>query len=76
TGQAFWQAESYDHFVRDEWEFKRIATYIENNPVRAGLVARAEDYAFSSARVGMSADTAGTSACATGSKNARSRAIF
>ncbi|MDQ6701490.1 MAG: hypothetical protein M3Z36_15020, partial [Acidobacteriota bacterium] len=75
TGQAFWQAESYDHFVRDEWEFKRIATYIENNPVRAGLVARAEDYAFSSA-LGMSADTAGTSACATRSKNAKSPAIF
>ncbi len=49
TGETFWQAESYDHWVRDEIEYRRIAAYIENNPVRAGLVARAEDYAWSSA---------------------------
>src|SRR5258706_5390153 len=50
TGETFWQAESYDHWVRDESEWKRIVAYIENNPVRAGLVARAEDYAWSSAQ--------------------------
>ena len=49
TGETFWQAESYDHWVRDEIEYRRIAAYIENNPVRAVLVARAEDYAWSSA---------------------------
>ena len=48
TGQPFWQAESYDHSVRDERESDRIKAYIENNPVKAGLVANAEDYPRSS----------------------------
>jgi REP-associated tyrosine transposase len=43
TGETFWQAESYDHWVRDEKEWVRIEAYIENNPVKAGLVGRAED---------------------------------
>lgn len=48
-GLAFWQDESYDHLVRNRDEFQRIRRYIENNPVSAGLVARAEDYEWSSA---------------------------
>jgi REP element-mobilizing transposase RayT len=48
TGETFWQAESYDHWVRDEKERERIVSYIENNPVRAGLVNRKEDYLWSS----------------------------
>jgi putative DNA methylase len=49
TGQPFWQEESYDHLVRGGHEFKRIRLYIENNPVRAGLVPEASDYRWSSA---------------------------
>jgi REP element-mobilizing transposase RayT len=49
TGEAFWQAESYDHWARSERELEGIVAYIENNPVRAGLAVRAEDYAWSSA---------------------------
>jgi REP element-mobilizing transposase RayT len=49
TGQPFWQAESYDHWVRDDRESDRITSYIENYPVKAGIVARAEDYLWSSA---------------------------
>jgi len=49
TGERFWQAESYDHWVRDDREFERIVAYIENNPVKAGLVSRPEDYRWSSA---------------------------
>ena len=49
TGQPFWQAESYDHWVRNRREWQRIRHYIENNPVRAGLAARAGDYRWSSA---------------------------
>ena len=52
TGQPFWQAESYDHWVRDDREEGRIRDYIENNPVKAGLVTRAEDYPWSSASRG------------------------
>jgi type I restriction enzyme R subunit len=47
----FWQWESYDHCVRDEEELERIVAYIHSNPVRAGLVARPQDYRFSSAFV-------------------------
>ena len=35
---AFWQAESYDHYVRNASEMDRIVAYILNNPVKAGLV--------------------------------------
>ncbi|MBI3695203.1 MAG: transposase [Acidobacteria bacterium] len=49
TGKAFWQEESYDHRVRDETEFRRVRAYVEENPVRAGLVQRPEDYLWSSA---------------------------
>ena len=49
AGQTFWQDESYDHFVRNDEELRRIQRYIENNPVTAGLVSKAEDYVWSSA---------------------------
>jgi putative transposase len=49
TGESFWQRESYDHWVRDSGELERIVAYIEDNPVKAGLVVRAEDYRWSSA---------------------------
>ncbi len=49
TGRAFWQEESYDHLVRDEREFEKIRAYIEENPVRAGLVVAAHHYRWSSA---------------------------
>jgi len=49
TGLPFWQAESYDHWVRDTREAEKIRAYIENNPVKAGLVSSAEDYRWSSA---------------------------
>ena len=49
TGTPFWQDESYDHEVLNDREFRRIATYIENNPVSAGLAASPEEFRFSSA---------------------------
>jgi putative transposase len=66
TGRPFWQKESYDHWVRNEVEWRRIFSYIENNPVKAGLVRLAEEYRWSSAGVDTSVDAARTSACATG----------
>lgn len=47
---SFWQEESYDHLVRNDEEFARIRRYIEENPVRAGLVRQAVEYPWSSAR--------------------------
>ena len=48
-GQPFWQEESHDHLVRDDREFGKIQVYIEENPVRAGLVRQASEYRWSSA---------------------------
>ncbi|MSR55212.1 MAG: hypothetical protein EXS09_18275 [Gemmataceae bacterium] len=50
TGE-YWQHESYDHWVRDLDEWERIIHYIENNPVKAGLVQDPSDWVFSSAYV-------------------------
>ena len=52
TGERFWQDESFDHSVRDEAEFYRIKSYIERNPVKAGLVKSPEEWAWSSAAKG------------------------
>jgi len=71
TGEPFWQRESYDHCVRDDREWERILDYIEDNPVKAGLVGKAEAYRWSRAhetwrgRVHTSVNAARTSACAT-----------
>lgn len=47
---AFWQAESYDHVVRDEKEFRRIIAYVLNNPVQAGLVSTGEEWPWNYSR--------------------------
>ena len=33
TGQPFWQHESFDHWVRNDFERRRIIGYIKANPV-------------------------------------------
>jgi len=49
TGEQFWQRESYDHWVRNQTEFERVVSYIEQNPVKSGLACQAEEYRWSSA---------------------------
>ncbi|HLJ22795.1 MAG TPA: transposase, partial [Candidatus Acidoferrales bacterium] len=49
TGLPFWQDESFDHWVRNAGEWQKIRAYIERNPVAAGLVAKPEDWPWSSA---------------------------
>ena len=63
----FWQAESYDQWVRDDAERERLAAYIERNPVKASLVDSVEKYRWSSAgkSVETSLDAADTSVRAT-----------
>ena len=46
---TFWQDESFDHWVRSQEQFIHISTYIEHNPVSAGLATRPEDWQWSSA---------------------------
>lgn len=49
TGQAFWQAESYDHYLRNASQIGKTVAYIEENPRAAGLVQSPEDWRWSSA---------------------------
>ena len=49
---AFWHHESYDHAVRNASEWRRIITYVLNNPVKAGLVDEWEKWRWSYYRQG------------------------
>jgi putative DNA methylase len=46
----FWFREYFDRYIRDERHFANAVNYIHENPVKAGLVEKAEDWGFSSAR--------------------------
>ncbi len=48
TGMRFWQEESFDHWIRNAEETRRVRTYIERNPVAAGLVQKPEEWIWSS----------------------------
>jgi len=49
TGQAFWQDDSFDHYMRSALELERTILYIEENPVSAGLVDSAGHWRWSNA---------------------------
>jgi len=50
-GKALWQRYGFEHVLRDEEATLGVARYILENPVRAGLVARVEDYPFAGSTV-------------------------
>jgi putative transposase len=45
-GASLWQRYGFEHVLRDEELVLVTAKYILENPVRAGLVERVEDYPF------------------------------
>jgi len=45
-----WYSEYWDRYIRDEEHYLDTVEYIHNNPVKAGLVRRPEDWPWSSAR--------------------------
>ena len=45
----FWMREYHDRRIRDEEHMNRAVAYVRNNPVKAGLSARPEDWPWSSA---------------------------
>lgn len=47
---SFWQKRYYDRNVRDNEEFIHALKYIHQNPVKRGLVEKAEDWPWSSYR--------------------------
>jgi putative DNA methylase len=44
-----WQRDYFDRYIRDETHFERVRAYIEQSPVKAGLVKVATSWRFSSA---------------------------
>ena len=51
TGK-FWHPDYFDRYIRDEEHFRKTVRYIENNPVKAGLVDTPDKWKYSSAYVG------------------------
>jgi len=47
----FWSKDYYDRYIRDSRHFASTIAYIENNPVKARLCAKPEDWPFGSARL-------------------------
>lgn len=45
----FWQAEFFDHLLRSSESRAQKWDYVQANPVRAGLVSRAEDWPYAGA---------------------------
>ncbi|CEF49443.1 unnamed protein product [uncultured bacterium] len=45
----FWMPDYYDRFIRDGHHLQKVWRYIEENPVKAGLCAKAGDWKWSSA---------------------------
>ena len=43
-----WQPDYWDRFIRNKRHYHATVEYIHQNPVKAGLVAHAEDWPWSS----------------------------
>jgi len=46
--RAIWQKRYYEHTIRDEKDWHETMQYIKHNPIKHGLVARVEDWEYSS----------------------------
>jgi REP element-mobilizing transposase RayT len=42
--RVVWQDENFDHIIRNEKDYREKLLYLCDNPVRAGLVEKPEDY--------------------------------
>ena len=49
TGEAFWQREYFDRWIRTEKQLGSVIAYVEENPVRSGLAKCPEEWRWSSA---------------------------
>jgi REP element-mobilizing transposase RayT len=47
TGESLWQEGCFDRVLRPDDAPAAVARYMMENPVRAGLVSKPEDYPFS-----------------------------
>jgi REP element-mobilizing transposase RayT len=49
SGLPFWQDKSFDHWIRTAEEMEALISYVEHNPVHAGLVENGAEWPWSSA---------------------------
>ena len=47
---VLWARDDFEHYIRCDDQFSEVLQYIEENPVKAGLCERSEEWLFSSAR--------------------------
>jgi putative transposase len=47
NSDPIWQRGFFDHLLRSEESYGQKWNYVRENPVRAGLVTRAEDWPYS-----------------------------
>jgi REP element-mobilizing transposase RayT len=59
---GFWFREYYDRYIRNEQHLADTLEYVENNPVKAGLVRAKEWWEWTSARDRVDCNAAGTAA--------------
>ena len=71
TGQAFWQDESFDHYLRSSTQIERTIAYIEGNAASAGIADSQKPWRWSSAGWKM----AGGNVCPTLLPESRASAI-
>jgi REP element-mobilizing transposase RayT len=45
--RKIWQRSAFDHVIRAEENLKAVIEYIMNNPVRKGIVEKADEYPYS-----------------------------
>ena len=56
---SIWMRDYYDRFIRDDNHFHDARVYIRNNPVKAGLCLKPEEWRFSSAGASWDAEISG-----------------
>ena len=50
-GGRLWQRYGFEHVLRNEETTLKVVRYILNNPLRAGIVTRVEDYPFAGSQM-------------------------
>ncbi len=58
SNMEIWQKGFQDHRIRDAADYDAHVTYVRENPVRARLCERTQDYPYSSAHAGFELDDA------------------
>jgi REP element-mobilizing transposase RayT len=62
---VFWQREYHDRYIRNAEHYRETLRYIEDNPVKAGLVEQASEWPWSSRRFRGATGSAGVTPAAT-----------